>query len=100
MQTLSPPDTSLPVPPPLPTEISIAFDILLSDFPEHVRGRGLSLEMLVEWDQVRSVLEAGTVDEATLEEVFGECSVSTPLGPRITKAGFGLVRTCPTCASN
>ena len=63
MQTLSPPDTSLPVPPPLPTEISIAFDILLSDFPEHVRGRGLSLEMLVEWNQVRSVLEAGTVAE-------------------------------------
>jgi len=65
--------------------------VLLSDFPEHVRGRGLSLEMLVEWDQVRSVLEAGTVDEATLEEVFGKCSISTPLGPRVTKAGFGLV---------
>ena len=79
-------------PPNPPTETSIAFDVLLSAFPVHVRGRGLSLEMVCEWGQMRPVLEAGTVNEATLEEVFGECCVATPLGPRATKDAFGMVR--------
>jgi hypothetical protein len=41
-----------PPPPPPPDEMSIMFDVLMSQIPTPQRKVGLSLDILAEWEQV------------------------------------------------